>query len=270
MKLFDRHADLILSTVPPGERDPVCVELSNVAHYLYCENPKEYWEWEDFPNVAPPWPCAWYEWNAPRIVNFGGRLLADNCPPSRNGVYAISRRTENGDWVSLLSLWVECRALRRLPANFGRAVVPISREGVVDWRKMCMTVCVQPETVWSTLFPYCLGVSFAHCRNVELVDAAVPAALRKKRDKRGKRNTVFKTLEIRPMKAVLRNADANPSTGLKQRLHICRGHFKDYRQGRGLFGKYRGMFWWEMHVRGDKVQGEVKKGYRVIAQGEGG
>ena len=270
MKLFDKHAGLILSKVPPGERNPVCVELSNVAHYLYCENPKEYWAWEDFPNVAPPWPCAWYEWNAPRTINSEGELLVDNGPPSRNGVYAISRRTKSGDWVSLLSLWVESRALRREAANFARAVVPISCEGVIDWRKMRMSVSVRSIDVWSMLFPYCLGVSFTHCRNVQVMDAPLPEAVRKKREKRGKHAAVFKILEIRPMKAVLRNADGNRSTGLKQRLHICRGHFKDYRNGRGLFGKYRGMFWWEMHVRGDKAQGEVKKDYSVIAQGRSG
>jgi hypothetical protein len=265
MKLFDKHADLILGTVPPDERSPVCVELSNVARYLYTENPKEYWAWEDFPNVAPPWPCAWYEWSAPRTVNSEGKLIVDNLPPGRNGVYAISRRTKTGDWVSLLSLWVYCPTLRREPLNCARAVVPISREGVIDWRKMCMSVCVQNTGVWSMLFPYCLGVSFTHCHNVELVDVAVPEAVRKKRVKKGRRSTVFKTLEIHPMKTVLSQADADEGTGLKQRLHICRGHFKDYRNGRGLFGKYRGMFWWEMHVRGDRSAGSVEKEYAVAA-----
>ena len=30
--------------------------------------------------------------------------------------------------------------------------------------------------------------------------------------------------------------------GLKRALHICRGHFKDYTIGKGLFGKVRGCF----------------------------
>ena len=263
MKIFDKHADLILNNVPPAERSPVCVELSNVAHYLYHDNPKEYWTWKDFPNVAPPWPCAWYEWKAPRIINSEGKLQVDNAPPSRNGVFAISRRSKSGDWISFLSIWAQCNALRRLPANLGRAIVPISREGVINWRAMRMSALVPDERLWSLLFPYCLGVSFTHCRNVELVDDVVPEPMRKKRKRRGQRSTVFKTLEIHPMKAVLRNADADPNTGLKQRLHICRGHFKDYRNGRGLFGKYNGMFWWDMHVRGDKTVGTVKKDYAV-------
>ena len=51
--------------------------------------------------------------------------------------------------------------------------------------------------------------------------------------------------------------------GLKQALHICRGHFKDYRDGRGLFGKHKGLYWWEQNVRGSIEQGVHIKDYRV-------
>jgi len=46
-------------------------------------------------------------------------------------------------------------------------------------------------------------------------------------------------------------------------LHITRGHFKDYRDGKGLFGKYQGLFWWDQHVRGDPDNGVVLKDYHV-------
>jgi hypothetical protein len=35
-------------------------------------------------------------------------------------------------------------------------------------------------------------------------------------------------------------------------MHICRGHFKDYREGRGLFGKYHQLVWHPSLVRGTK------------------
>lgn len=263
MKIFDKHADLITGRFPQNWRDPVCVELSNVARYLYSENPKEHWHWSDFPNVAPPWPCAWYEWSTPACVNSEGTVTRSSAPPSRNGVYAISTGSAEDGWLSLLSIWVDCPAERREPVEAGRAVVPISQDGLMDWEKTHMLTPYSVEGLWSLLFPYCLGVSFTHCRNVELTESPVPEAVRKKRQKRGKRSTVFKTLEISPMRAVLHDASSNPKAGLKKRLHICRGHFKDYRNGRGLFGKYRGMFWWEMHVRGDKKAGSVNKDYAV-------
>ena len=47
-------------------------------------------------------------------------------------------------------------------------------------------------------------------------------------------------------------------------LHICRGHFKDF-SNHGLFGKYRGTYWWPMHTRGSSDNGLVVKDYRVLA-----
>jgi hypothetical protein len=49
---------------------------------------------------------------------------------------------------------------------------------------------------------------------------------------------------------------------MKQALHICRGHFKDYRQS-GLFGRHKGVFWWDMAARGSAEQGIVDKDYRI-------
>jgi hypothetical protein len=35
-------------------------------------------------------------------------------------------------------------------------------------------------------------------------------------------------------------------------MHICRGHFRDYREGKGLFGKYKQLVWTPMTVRGTR------------------
>jgi hypothetical protein len=45
-------------------------------------------------------------------------------------------------------------------------------------------------------------------------------------------------------------------------LHWTRGHFKDYREGGGLFGKLRGLYWWGPHLAGraDRI---VTKDYRL-------
>ena len=37
-------------------------------------------------------------------------------------------------------------------------------------------------------------------------------------------------------------------------MHICRGHFKDYRQGKGLFGRYHQLVWQPAIVRGSKSE----------------
>ena len=41
-----------------------------------------------------------------------------------------------------------------------------------------------------------------------------------------------------------------------------RGHFKDY-SVKGLFGKYKKVYWWDSQVRGEVIGGVVDKDYRV-------
>lgn len=41
-----------------------------------------------------------------------------------------------------------------------------------------------------------------------------------------------------------------------------RGHFKDF-SAKGLFGKYKGVYWWGDQVRGDSAQGVIDKDYRL-------
>ena len=121
------------------------------------------------------------------------------------------------------------------------------------------------------LDPVLLALSFLHCRNVETEEAR-----RRPRRKRQKRNRKripesgvrYHLLKIGPM--TRRMDEASRAAGkdgcLKTALHICRGHFKDYRE-RGLFGNadLRGRYWWPMHARGTTARGQVKKDYQVEA-----
>jgi hypothetical protein len=67
------------------------------------------------------------------------------------------------------------------------------------------------------------------------------------------------------MKKVLETEGDIQHNGIAKALHICRGHFKDYRNSAGLFGKYKGLYWWDMHTRGTEKAGVVIKDYRVKA-----
>jgi hypothetical protein len=105
-----------------------------------------------------------------------------------------------------------------------------------------------------------LGLSFDHCRNVALEELAVtqkPSWHRK-----GKVPALkFCTLNIGPMREVLRTEGRSEEVGLARALHICRGHFATYGQHKLLFGKYAGRFWIPDHVRGRAEAGAVVKNY---------
>lgn len=123
------------------------------------------------------------------------------------------------------------------------------------------------EAVSSQFFfvPF-LTLSFLHCKNIQCVEVRPPEKLNKARVRRGKQPLVSHyTLEITPMREILRVEGQSQSLGLQRALHLCRGHFADYTHGKGLFGKYHGQFWIPQHQRGSAKQGIVNKDYAVNA-----
>jgi hypothetical protein len=112
--------------------------------------------------------------------------------------------------------------------------------------------------------PTLFGVSLLHCKNVEMVERKTSAETNKYRKRKGKRPLIeFKTLMIDSARKILKYEGESNKIGLKRALHICRGHFRDYREGRGLFGRYKGLYWVPMHTRGDEKVGIIEKDYKV-------
>lgn len=116
------------------------------------------------------------------------------------------------------------------------------------------------------LTPCFLALSFMHCRNVSTQLEQPPPKLSKIHERRAGRPLLkYHVLQIDHMKQVLEREGHASSLGLKQALHICRGHFKHYgRDGKGLlFGKIAATVWVPMHARGSAEEGIVVKDYDV-------
>lgn len=107
------------------------------------------------------------------------------------------------------------------------------------------------------------AISFMHCKNVVQRSIKPPPKLSKRhRERHGRPLFSYRVLEIEPMKQVFRTEGRSDEVGLARALHICRGHFKDYRE-RGLFGRNKGLYWWDHHVRGSAAAGVAAKDYSV-------
>lgn len=114
------------------------------------------------------------------------------------------------------------------------------------------------------LQPFWLATSLMHCKNVTATRESIPPKLAKAAAARGRPRFSYSVLDIKPMTRVLETEGGiGHGVGIKQALHICRGHFKDYRDGRGLFGRHKGLYWWEQNLRGSLDQGVHDKDYRV-------
>lgn len=147
-------------------------------------------------------------------------------------------------------LWVHSEADKSLLKEFG---LPLERYLDVYGREVCIALAT---------------VQFMNCKNVEIIDNPPSRQQRRAAERKGEpRPVTYKTLRIVPFGRVARQQDRKAQAmGAEMSLHICRGHFKDYRQGKGL-GKWhrRGVWWWSPQVRGKVSSGRVVKDYEVGA-----
>jgi len=136
------------------------------------------------------------------------------------------------------------------------------------------------KQIFSLVHPCFLAITFLHTKNTVVVEGSKrPKSISKSAKRRlGKKREgepfyTFHTLDIRPLREVLRKGGAeNQQSGRlgKVGLHLVRGHFADYTE-RGLFGKdsLKGVYWIEPHIRGSMGKGVVDKSYRVhVPKGE--
>ena len=113
-----------------------------------------------------------------------------------------------------------------------------------------------------------LSLAQMNCRNVTLRPMA--SGRKDKRIKKpnpGPPATVWHEIVISSAPKTRRTANAEGARGEGGviRLHRVRGHFEDYSQGKGLFGKIKGVFWIPDYERGDGSAGEVISTYRIEA-----
>lgn len=101
------------------------------------------------------------------------------------------------------------------------------------------------------------------CKNIEKVK--VNPGLGKFSNRQNKRKDLYSYHVLRIKPTAGRREDGTPgeSTGLHNRIHFCRGHFKNYTAEAPLLGKHTGLYWWQPHVRGQDKSGFVGKDYHV-------
>lgn len=267
-------------------RESVCFLVDNVASFL--EESKDKLIDKDIPNAAPPYDNMWFEHKPVRRLHGGigglrrigmhivvndktAELLQD---PGIQERYSELLKRPDIKWVLMATLFFE--AVDGCIKHFDAfSVLLITTDGKVELgdrnKVIGFTLEGKPESVeyllaqgfaafW--LVPL-MSIAFLHCKNVEIFQEIPSERLQKARNKRGKAPLVYyHILNIKPMRQVLHTEGQQASGGLSRALHICRGHFKDYTD-KGLFGRNRGLYWWDSQVRGNAKQGVALKDYKV-------
>jgi hypothetical protein len=148
------------------------------------------------------------------------------------------------------------------------------RAPVVQVTKNFVGIAREPEQtkrfLQLAITPSLLALSFMNCKNVTVQPHDPNPAINRERHKaRLKPFVRYHTINIEPMKQVLRTEGGVESNGLKKALHICRGHFATYTtslMGRTLEKPVT--VWKPAHVRGSAKQGIVVSDYSVKAPEE--
>lgn len=269
----------VVSSFIPNLEDSVCIDIQNVYESLHSDNspPLNVNLKTDLPTLAPPWPLAWFEYHSierETKAKWGFLMQATECDPqsiTAKPSFLSFDETKKFKWIVSFFFFVELRGHRFLPVFVLRDALDaegssiLGEEVAINWFGECEGG--PPEAlsgIIPLIFPVWESIAFLHCKNVMLHEAEISKKLQKAREKRGVRPLFkFKILDILPMKKILQKEGSLDQNGLKKALHLCRGHFKDYSEGRGLFGKFKGLFWWDMHTKGDLSTGILSKEYRV-------
>jgi hypothetical protein len=248
--------------------------IDNVAEYFFM-SPQLVWDVaHDYPNLAPPFENMYFEYKVPPKMRVKDDFFYKSSHDIRIGILCNYQVVENlpYKWGCTMTIIIgigeniEYIAYSNIFSQFGihenGTFAPVLSDKIGGRYVSYYNKMTQKEVQANLLLfdPALLAISFMHCKNVVTITQECAAHIGK-RNHRHPRIT-FKTLEIEPMKKILKTEGQSETLGLKHALHICRGHFKDFRE-RGLFGKFHGIYWWESQVRGKLEDGIVFKDYSI-------
>jgi len=118
----------------------------------------------------------------------------------------------------------------------------------------------------STLSVVACSLLLLNCKNITTEIIKAPGALNNKRRKNGTQEIFdYHVLNVNvPSRRGEYREKTEPLSHV--RVHLCRGHFKEYTEEHPLFGRLTGLYWWQPHVRGQNKDGIVMKDYKIKTQ----
>lgn len=283
--------------------DAVCVEATNVARFFddsylsgdgSSKSAKDANDafWTDLKCLVPPHEKFFVEWDQPQIPTAKRMgMLFVSCAPERAEEIARAIIGEGAQttpmkivefardprcrWIYLTLDFLEFRSdghehISNLRGPYHVGTISVAEDGtLLNFWMSHGSVLSQDESTqvgaaslvaWTTL-------AMMNCANIETVAHQVPEAFQKARRKAGKKplvsyHTVRVDLDKTPRQVAAEGLPGDGS-GSTPRRHRKRGHMKDYRKGQGLFGRYKGVWYWGPTLAGSEEEGVVVSDYEV-------
>lgn len=274
-----------------------CVEATNVARffddsYMSDGGSKESCDafWADLKCLAPPHDKFFVEWDQPRIptakrmgmlfvacapelAEKTARLIIGGGARATPAKIAEFRQNVRCRWIYLTMDFLEFGhqsdgSFSGLRGPYHVGVISVAEDGnLIDFWLSHGSVLSEDESMrvaaaslvgWTTL-------AMLNCANIDTITHHAPDAFQKARVKSGKKPLVsYHTIRVdlgKTPQAIA--AESLPGDGATPRRHKKRGHMKDYRRGKGLFGRYKGVWYWGPSLAGSEEEGVVVSDYKV-------
>lgn len=278
----------------PTLNGATCIEATNVARFFddnYMTTRDSAAFWSDLKCLVPPHKRFFVEWEKPRIPTAKrmGMLFLACTPelaedtarliigpgakqtPSKIVEFARDPRCR---WIYLTMDFLEFshkndgEHISGLRGPYHIGTMSVAEDGtLLNFWMSHGSVLSEDESVqvaaaslvgWTTL-------AMLNCANIDTVEHRAPEAFQKARTRSGKKPLVsYHTVRVDLGKTPQTiGAESLPGDGSAPRLHKKRGHMKDYRRGSGLFGRYKGVWYWGPTLAGSEEAGVVVSDYEV-------
>lgn len=282
--------------IQPFLESAQCIEASNIARFFeqsYTTTPDTFAAFtRDLKCIAPPFRSFFVEWEKPFGIHIGLRMgvLFLACPPELAAdtaraimgvnAHATPRQIQkyrdefNPKWIYLTFDFVEfpnkdSKNVSGLRGPFHVGVTAVAEDGALHdfWLSNGTDAISERESMQLALASLVAWTALAmmNCHNIDTVEHVAPEPFQRSRERKGKRPLVsYRTIQV--------NVDKTPGNiaapsllgdGTDARLHGKRGHMKDYRKGNGLFGKYKGLWYWGPTLAGSADAGVVVADYQL-------
>jgi hypothetical protein len=268
---FPDHLALDMRRVPR-------FEISNVYQMLMARCGNEppsgnYLELSSLPPLSIPFPKFWLEYEAEinkerfkcsilwMVAESEGKLLLEGImfgklipAPPPDGMVASSLP----HLPTLVSnLRISLNPEDRRPVSVFERIHSIDAPENPEWKKSANFAAA----------PSLYALALMGCKNSSLA-AVTPSRqqLRYAQRVNGVALVSYNVVTIKSKRNPPHSGSGRPVAHRGTAMHICRGHFKTYDNGK-LFGNRAGTWWWADHARGDGSNGVIVKDYRMDAAG---
>jgi hypothetical protein len=293
MKLLERYWPQLLAASPPIA-SAVPVDFNEIGKWYFEEAEIEQYDMRaNFPTLVSPWPVAFYEYKAPTVwkvykdgkwVNrhwgYGDCHVAlylrqfkveptyDGITPEEAADLAQIKQAALGQqlkFVQIVDLYLGNKQHIQLPCGL---VTYLDDNGVwMGASTKAYDTIKNKEELESMLramaYPFWFGISLLHCKNVKTVDeCSLPPKLVARRQKQGQEIKTWKKIVIEPLRSSIRRGEHGKGNGVSLAIRLARGHWKSYTEGKGLFGRLHGRWWWD-DIACASTKIDTKREYQV-------